>query len=112
MTNAGYYYYVILICFNLLLLLTVTKHTIYTPKHKLWHGIIIRGTNLSEIQLKVIFISAYSWSSLAYQHIAVTIKKPRFELIECAAEVRIFVLLLTLCKIIRCKCVADIGELD
>ena len=50
MTNAGYYYYVILICFNLLLLLTFMKHTIYTPKHKFLYGIIIRGTTPSEIQ--------------------------------------------------------------
>ena len=41
--------------FNLLLLLTFMKHTIYTPKQKLWYGIIIGGTNLSQIKF---FISA------------------------------------------------------
>ena len=55
-------YYVIFICFNLLLLLIFMKHTIYTSKHKLWWGIIIGGTNLS---MTSYFISADPWSSLA-----------------------------------------------
>ena len=64
MQDAITLYYVIFICFNLLLLLLLfMKHTIYTSKHKLWWGIIIGGTNLS---MTSYFISADPWSSLAY----------------------------------------------
>ena len=88
MQDAITLYYVIFICFNLLLLLIFLKHTIYTSKHKLWWGIIIGGTNLS---MTSYFISADPWSSLAYS--GHNKKTPRFECIQCAAELRIFVLL-------------------
>ena len=76
------------------------KHTIYTPKHHLWYGIIIRGTNLSEIKWQLIFCKR---GPLIKTYTQRTIKAPRFECIVWTAEVRIFVLHLKITRIYNWK---------
>ena len=63
-----------LICFILVLLLTFMKRIMYPPKHKLWYGIIIGGTNLSEITIHLFNKMAagghFGWRKITFDRIS------------------------------------------